>query len=130
MTKVAERNTLYECENPACSQGIVGHPSQFTGGISAAQATMLTGNPEPDHGEGYCPSCGKLGSEVGVHEVLEPGEDEHADAHAEIAALVEEGKLPAEFAQAAFLELVGEGPTFGGKPSVSGVAEVEKGGDE
>lgn len=51
----------YECHNDACSLGTVGQPGRFTGGITKQQATMLTGNPEPEHGNGICPNCGKKG---------------------------------------------------------------------
>jgi hypothetical protein len=54
----------YECTNPACSLGTVGNPGRFTGGITKDQATLLTGNPDPDHGAGYCPNCGKAGKEA------------------------------------------------------------------
>ena len=54
----------YECANPACSLGTVGNPGRFTGGITKEQATLLTGNPEPEHGAGVCPNCGKPGKEA------------------------------------------------------------------
>lgn len=55
----------YECRNPACTLGTVGNPGRFSGGITKEQATMLTGNPEPDdHGNGVCPNCGKPGKEI------------------------------------------------------------------
>jgi hypothetical protein len=53
----------YECKNPACSLGAVGVPGRFTGGITKEQATLLTGNPDPEHGNGVCPNCGKAGTE-------------------------------------------------------------------
>ena len=61
--------TLYECTNPACSLGTVGAPGRFTGGITDAQVTMLTGKPadslkDGEHGDGVCPNCGKAGREV------------------------------------------------------------------
>lgn len=54
----------YVCENPACSLGAVGEPGRFTGGITKQQASLLTGNPDPDHGQGVCPNCGKPGKET------------------------------------------------------------------
>ena len=51
----------YLCTNAACSLGTPGAPGRFAGGITAEQATLLTGNPEPDHGEGVCPNCAKPG---------------------------------------------------------------------
>jgi hypothetical protein len=56
--------TVYLCENPACSLGAVGEPGHFTGGITAEQVHLVTGRPVDgikDHGEGYCPNCGKKG---------------------------------------------------------------------
>lgn len=60
MPKAPDR---YRCDYPACALGAVGQPGYFTGGISAEQATMLTGNPDPEyHGEGVCPNCGQPGT--------------------------------------------------------------------
>lgn len=58
----------YKCSNKDCPQGARGEPSFFSGGMSAAQKTMLTGEPEEnlkegtDYGEGICPTCGKKGT--------------------------------------------------------------------
>ncbi len=54
---------MFECKNPACSLGTAGQPGRFSGGITKEQATMLTGNPEGEHGQGVCPNCGKPGTE-------------------------------------------------------------------
>jgi hypothetical protein len=59
----------YQCSNPACSLGVVGHPGRFSGGITKEQVTMLTGQPSEelkkgDFGEGVCPNCGKKGEVV------------------------------------------------------------------
>jgi hypothetical protein len=55
----------YQCTNPACTLGTPGQPGLFTGGMSKEQATLLTGNPEPDHhGPGVCPNCGQPGKEA------------------------------------------------------------------
>ena len=51
----------YLCSNPACSLGTPGEPGRFSGGITKEGATILTGNPEPEHGPGICPNCGKKG---------------------------------------------------------------------
>ena len=55
---------LYECRNSACSLGSMKDPGRFTGGITKEQATMLSGDPDPEHGKGVCPNCGKPGKEV------------------------------------------------------------------
>lgn len=57
MTKPVE----YNCTNPACPLGAFGEPGHFTGGITAEQAYMLSGDPEAPHGDGICPACGKKG---------------------------------------------------------------------
>jgi hypothetical protein len=60
----------YECTNKACSLGTVGVPGRFTGGITADQATLLTGKPAEhqekgiDYGPGVCPNCAQPGKEV------------------------------------------------------------------
>lgn len=52
----------YRCTNVACPLGTVGKPGgRFFGGITKEGATLLTGNPEPEHGPGYCPNCGQKG---------------------------------------------------------------------
>jgi len=61
---------IYECENPACSLGVVGAPGRFSGGISKEQVNLLTGAPVDalqsgkDFGPGICPNCGKEGKEI------------------------------------------------------------------
>lgn len=55
---------LYECRNDRCPLGTPGAPGRFTGGITAEQATSLTGDPEAEHGPGVCPNCGHKGTEV------------------------------------------------------------------
>jgi len=52
---------LYRCENPACALGSRSAPGHFTGGISQAQAELLSGDPEALSGEGVCPNCGVSG---------------------------------------------------------------------
>lgn len=54
----------YQCENPACSLGAVGEPGRFGGGITKEQASLLTGDPDPEYGNGICPNCGKPGKEI------------------------------------------------------------------
>ena len=56
--------TVYRCNNKACLLGTAQNPGLFTGGISAEQATQLTGNPEPEAGKGICPNCGQPGEKV------------------------------------------------------------------
>jgi hypothetical protein len=55
----------YECQNPACSLGAVGHPGRFTGGATKQFVAQLTGDPDPkNHGPGVCPNCGQPGKEA------------------------------------------------------------------
>jgi hypothetical protein len=60
----------YECNNPACSLGVVGQPGRFSGGISKEQVNILTGKPVDDlksgedYGQGVCPNCGQKGKEI------------------------------------------------------------------
>lgn len=58
------KKKVYECSNPACSLGTVGNPGRFTGGITKDGAVRLTGDPDADHGDGFCPNCGKEGKAV------------------------------------------------------------------
>lgn len=51
----------YLCEDPYCHLGARGEPGRFTGGITADQALILTGNPDAAHGDGVCPNCGTAG---------------------------------------------------------------------
>jgi hypothetical protein len=53
----------YTCTNAACTLGSRETPGRFTGGITKEQATMLTGDPDADHGKGVCPNCGQPGKE-------------------------------------------------------------------
>lgn len=64
----AKKPKRYLCVNPACTLGTRGGPGHFTGGISAAQVTVLTGKPaehlkKSEYGEGVCPNCGEPGEE-------------------------------------------------------------------
>jgi hypothetical protein len=59
MAKAAQ---VYLCHNPVCALGTHHQPGRFVGGITKEQATMLTGNPEPEHGPGVCPNCGQAGA--------------------------------------------------------------------
>lgn len=69
----AKDPVLYECRNKACTLGARTEPGRFTGGMTAQQRHLLTGEPEEtlveggDYGEGVCPSCGEPGVEVGTH---------------------------------------------------------------
>ena len=77
-------STVYECENPACSLGVVGSPGRFTGGITPQQAEMLTGDPEAETGEGICPNCGKPATETDeTHESAE-GTDPYQEFHDQV----------------------------------------------
>jgi hypothetical protein len=58
---MARTATVYVCENPVCTLGNLQQPGRFTGGITAEQATALSGDPEAKHGDGVCPNCGKPG---------------------------------------------------------------------
>lgn len=57
----------YTCENKDCPQGARGEPSQFSGGMTAEQRNLLTGEPVDDmkegtdYGDGICPTCGVKG---------------------------------------------------------------------
>jgi hypothetical protein len=73
----------YRCENPACSLGSRSDHGTFTGGITVAQRTMLTGEPPADGAdpdtvfEGYCPNCGVKGKADGTfstHKVAKGGD--------------------------------------------------------
>lgn len=101
--------TLYECHNTSCPLGSKHDPGQFTGGITKEQATLLTGNPEPVHGAGVCPTCGTPGTEIGTHQSLQ-GDDSNQAHHDAVAARVadESDPLTGEDAQVALQELVGE----------------------
>ena len=55
----------YVCHNPMCPLGNLEQEGRFTGGITQQQATMLTGDPEAKHGDGYCPNCGAKGKAAG-----------------------------------------------------------------
>jgi hypothetical protein len=53
--------TVYICENPKCSLGTEFDHGRFTGGMTKEQATLKTGDPDPDvFGPGVCPVCGRL----------------------------------------------------------------------
>ena len=62
--------TLYRCPNESCPLGTNGVANgQFTGGRTAEQATLVTGEPAEHlekgkhYGEGVCPNCGTQGVE-------------------------------------------------------------------
>lgn len=96
---------LYRCENDRCPLGDRDNPGLFSGGISAAQATMLTGDPEAPSGDGYCPTCGVKGKAAGELE-LRKGSDPNQKTHDAIAARVADpdDELEAADAQAALEE--------------------------
>jgi hypothetical protein len=59
---MAKTPKTYICTNKACTLGTVHNPGRFTGGITDAQATALTGDPNAEHGDGICPNCGQPGT--------------------------------------------------------------------
>jgi hypothetical protein len=59
---------LYECQNAACTLGIMGEAGgKFTGGLSDEQRKVLGLAEDHPTGDGICPNCGKKGKEVGTH---------------------------------------------------------------
>lgn len=60
----------FECHNSACTLGTIHQPGRFTGGITAEQVHLVTGQPldslkkDEDYGTGFCPNCGQKGVEV------------------------------------------------------------------
>ena len=64
------RMKVYECRNSACSLGFAKDPGRFTGGMTAEQKTLVTGEPVDslkkgvDYGDGICPNCGREGKAV------------------------------------------------------------------
>jgi hypothetical protein len=101
--------SVYHCAN----DGI-----DFTGGLTAQQKFLLTGQPVElleegtDFGEGFCPNCGRsCKSTAKAYEVAKPGNDPNQKAHDAINARVldPEDDLTADDAQAALLEKVGGG---------------------
>jgi hypothetical protein len=121
--------TLYECENPACSLGTVGSPGRFTGGATAAQITQITGDPDLDeHGDGICPNCGKAGVDTGETHTAQTGNDPYDDAHQEVASRVADGRVAGDAAQAELAKAVGDEPSQGAaRAALGGTAEVTKG---
>lgn len=106
---------IYECQNPACTLGSRKGPGYFTGGITAAQKAMLTGDPEEsfsegkDFGEGFCPVCGESGTTTGEnHEIVEKKGDPHQDLHDKVHARVQDpdDSLTADQAQGVLVALV------------------------
>jgi hypothetical protein len=67
---MAKDPTRYQCDNPACSLGTVGHPGHFTSGATADFVSQFKGVPADDlnegvdYGEGICPNCGTKGEAV------------------------------------------------------------------
>jgi hypothetical protein len=69
---------------PADAQALDEDAGRFTGGATKEQVTMLTGNPEPEYGEGVCPACGVLGVETGADTFI-VGDDPYQELHDEVA---------------------------------------------
>jgi len=114
---------VYYCVNPACVLGSRKDPGRFTGGITAEQLNVLTGDPVEgfvegtDYGEGFCPTCGQMGEAVqpnkdegdpGTHEFRDDKVDPMQDLHNKVAAEVAdpEKETTAETAQARVEELI------------------------
>jgi hypothetical protein len=77
---------IYECSNEVCVLGVPGVHGHFSGGATAEQVMIKTGEPAEnlkegkDFGEGICPECGTKGKHVG--ELESPGgKDELEEAH-------------------------------------------------
>lgn len=106
---MSEKLRRYRCENRACPLGSRSDPGFFTGGITAEQALMLTGDPDAPHGDGYCPACGEKAVADGHHRSAE-GTDPYDELHQEVAARVADpdDPLTAEGAQSVLHELVAE----------------------
>jgi hypothetical protein len=100
---------VYNCVNPACVQGSRKDPGRFTGGITADQVNVLTGEPvenlvEGEHyGEGFCPTCGEKGvpvtpnpdeGESDVHEFRDDKVDPFQDIHNKVASEVLDPEKP------------------------------------
>lgn len=88
-------NKVYECHNKSCVLGATKEPGRFTGGISAQQKYMMTGNPienmkeGTDYGDGFCPNCGEKGKATGETHVSAVGSDEYDKLHQDANAQVE-----------------------------------------
>ena len=82
---------LYLCKNPSCSLGSLKGYGRFTGGITKEQATMLTGNPEPDHGPGVCPNCGVKGEAFDPMKAVKGALFDAEAQHAERVRAIKEG---------------------------------------
>lgn len=102
--------TVYECRNKACALGSLRSHGRFTGGISAEQATNLTGDPDAPHGDGICPNCGVKARPTKEQHESVTGDDPNQKLHNTIAARVSDpaDPLDAAGAQAALLELIGD----------------------
>ena len=91
-------------------------PGRFTGGITAEQVNLLTGDPVEnlvegkDFGEGFCPACGQKAKATDEEQISVTGTDPHQDLHDAIAQRVvdENDSLTARGAQAALVAAVKE----------------------
>ena len=100
--------TLYECRNVSCTLGTRHHPGSFTGGATAEQVLMITGDPEAPYGAGVCPNCGEPGVEAGTHEHIPDGDDPLASLHQSVMDKVARGAVSPTDAQAELLKAVSE----------------------
>lgn len=87
----------YECNNPSCSLGAVGHPGHFTGGITPASLNVLTGQPVEsfgeetegeEWGEGVCPNCGQKGTLTDEPHIVTDNTDPYQHLHDQVAARI------------------------------------------
>lgn len=116
---------VYFCVNSACALGSKKGHGRFTGGITAEQLNVLTGDPvenmvEGEHfGEGFCPTCGEKGKpgqgdesqgESDTHEFRDDKVDPMQDIHNKVAAEVAdpEKDTNVDTAQERVEELIGK----------------------
>lgn len=120
---MGEIEQIYFCTNTSCPLGSTQGKGRFTGGITAVQLNVLTGRPiesmveGEDYGAGFCPTCGKQGTEGqgnesqgedAVHEFHDNASDPYQDLHDQVAGEVADPKKPtdATTAQDRVLDLI------------------------
>lgn len=110
---------IYECHNEHCPLGSRSDPGRFTGGITARQLEMLTGEPigpevvDPHAPiEGYCPTCGYEGKATKENHESHIGTDPLGWAHKEVEARVADPTDPLSEVdeQGVFVKSRGRGP--------------------
>jgi hypothetical protein len=91
--------TLYVCKNAACTLGTAQQFGRFTGGITAEQKHLLTGQPVEalkkgvDYGDGVCTNCGQPGEPYDKAKATASAVAEAKKRHAEELAALKEGVL-------------------------------------